>query len=94
MDNKTKQHIEDLYETVSTLRKIIDTQSATQLALANELSRYKQAYHKIVDTKLEQKDYEHYREGMVKIVKQKDKEIAELNSKLEQICLQRVDMAI
>jgi len=94
MTDKTKQHIEDLYETVSTLRKIIDAQSKTQLALANELSRYKSAYHKIVDTKLEQKDYEYYREGMVKIVKQKDKEIAELHSKLEQICLQRINMAV
>jgi len=94
MNNKTKEHIEDLYETVSTLRKIIDAQSKTQLALANELSRYKQAYHKIVDTKLEQKDYEHYREGMVKIVKQKDREIAELHNKLEQICLQHINMAI
>jgi hypothetical protein len=82
MNNKTMEHIEDLYETIKNEREtnkstfnIIKIQENIIKLLEDDIKglRYKLKY--IIDRDIEAKDYEYYKGGMVKIVKLKDNEI-------------------
>jgi hypothetical protein len=85
MNNKTKEHIEDLYETIKNEREInnstfniIKIQKNIINLLEDDIKSLRYKLKHTIDRELEAKDYEYYKGGMVKIVKLKDKEIESL----------------
>lgn len=88
MEDKTKEHIESLYERIKYLEGEINTYKEETLGYSKinqTLFNMVKHFEKEVKVTRDRKDYEFYREGMVKVVKQKDSKISILEKENEDL---------
>jgi predicted nucleic acid-binding Zn-ribbon protein len=92
MNDKTKEHIETLYEAIKNEKKvsnsafeIIKTQRNIIKLLEDDIKRLRHKLDSAIYKELEAKDYQYYKVGMVKIVKSKDEEINKLENEVQDL---------